>query len=154
MELFNKIQLPLISFILYITLSIFTSSSSATDNANGFSMHGNWCGPNYPKDVNNADDPIDKLDQQCKTHDLCYVDKGEYDCSCDRAMVLDIDKTQKNKIYNAEQYLKSQNIKIHFALSPCNGEIKNNKALPTRILTNIYKKTKNRTLELYERFSW
>lgn len=123
-------------------------------NKGGFSIYGNWCGPNHPKDINNADNPIDLLDSQCKTHDLCYVDKGEYDCSCDRAMVLDIDKNQLNKFYNPKQYLLAQNIKLHFAISPCNGEVENNKVLPTRILTNIYNKTKDRALNLIDRFTW
>lgn len=164
MELLKKSQFLLNIFILYATLFIFSSSSSATENVDtlprpatseaGFSMHGNWCGPNHPKDINNAGDPIDILDKQCKVHDLCYIEKGEYDCSCDRAMVLDIDNNQKRKIYDSKLYLLAQNIKIHFAISPCNGEVNDNKILPTRILTNIYKKTKTRALDLYDRFSW
>ena len=147
---------------IFILLSVFslcvnadTTNKNKTSNNNaGFSMHGNWCGPNHPKDVNNAKDPIDILDKQCKKHDLCYVEKGEFDCSCDRDMVLDIDKTQKHNIYNSKQYLLAQNIKVHFAVSPCNGEITNNKILPTRILTNIYQKTKGKAMDIYDRFSW
>lgn len=123
------------------------------DSIPGFSLYGNWCGPNHPKDVDNAPDPIDILDKQCKTHDLCYVDKGNYDCSCDRVMVKEIDKTQKYKLYSRQQYLLAQNIKIHFAVSPCNGEVEANKILPTRILTNIYKGTKRKVLNIYDRFS-
>ena len=145
-----------------ILLSIlsFSASADSTDeirslnNIAGFSVYGNWCGPNHPKDIKNAKNPIDILDNQCKKHDLCYVEKGEFDCSCDRNMVLDIDNTQKRNHYTQAQYLLAQNIKVHFAISPCNGEVANNKILPTRILTNIYQKTKNKALDIYDRFNW
>lgn len=147
------------TFILLLIFSLSVNAESSAENKSsnsktGFSMHGNWCGPNHPKDVNNANDPIDILDQQCKTHDLCYVDKGEFDCSCDRNMVLNIDNTQKRNSYSPKQYLLAQNIKVHFAISPCNGEVANNKILPTRIFTNIYQKTKSKALNIYDRFSW
>jgi len=128
-------------------------SKKQTDiSSSGFSIYGNWCGPNHPPDVNNAPEPIDLLDQQCKTHDLCYVEKGYLDCHCDRVMVLEIDQTQKSKKYTVQQYLVAQNIKIHFAVSPCNGKTAGNKMLPTRILTNVYKGTKKRVINIYDRF--
>ena len=146
------------STLLFLTFFILTQPSIANDapakNSNpDFSIYGNWCGLNHPKDVNNAPSPIDILDKQCKTHDLCYVDKGDYDCSCDRSMVKEIDKTQKQKIYNPQQYLLAQNIKIHFSVSPCNGDVEGNKILPVRILTNIYQGTKHKVLNIYERLS-
>ncbi len=125
---------------------------ATNSTASGFSVYGNWCGPGHPADINNASDPIDLLDQQCKTHDLCYVDKGDLDCSCDRAMVKEIDKTQHYKLYTAQQYFVAQNIKIHFAISPCNGKVEGNKMLPTRVLTKVYKGTKRRVLNTYDRF--
>lgn len=128
------------------------SDKKSTPSDSGFIFYGNWCGPNHPPDITTAPEPIDLLDKQCQTHDLCYIDKGDFNCSCDRAMVKEIDLSQKKKLFNREQYLLAQNIKIHFALSPCNGEVNGNKILPTRVLTRIYKGTKNRVLNTYDRF--
>lgn len=128
------------------------ANKTTKNTTSGFSIHGNWCGPNHPVDINNASNPIDLLDQQCKTHDLCYVNKGELDCGCDRTMVKEIDKTQHNKLYTPQQYFIAQNIKMHFAISPCNGDIDGNKMLPTRVLTRIYKGTKRRVVNTYEQF--
>ena len=158
---FRKFQYSFIFLFSLIITNSYASDESVkalstfdAKSLGGFSVYGNWCGPNHPQDVNNADNPIDILDKQCKTHDLCYVEKGEYDCSCDRAMVLDIDYTQLRKNYNTKQYITAQNMKLHFAISPCNGEVENNKVLPTRILTNIYKTTKSRAQDIFDRFSW
>ena len=43
--------------------SIMNPASLQVKDEGGFTMHGNWCGPNHPKDVKNADDPIDILDK-------------------------------------------------------------------------------------------
>ena len=168
----SKIYFPKLTFIIIFCCSfIFTTTTKANDDdstiqqdkqkqskqvkatpSSGFSVYGNWCGPDHPADVNNAAAPIDILDKQCKTHDLCYVDKGYLDCACDRKMVIEIDNTQHQRLYTTEQYLVAQNIKLHFAISPCNGEVAGNKMLPTRVLTNVYKGTKRRVLNTYDRF--
>jgi len=118
----------------------------------GFIFYGNWCGPNHPVDITTAPDPIDLLDNQCKIHDFCYSDKGDFDCGCDRQLVTDLDNNQKKRLFTPEQYLLAQNIKLHFAFSPCNGVVEGNKVLPTRVLTRIYNGTRNRMLNTYDRF--
>ena len=127
-------------------------NSTQNSEASGFIFYGNWCGPNHPPDIADAPAPIDLLDSQCKTHDFCYFEKGNFDCSCDRAMVKQLDQNQKMRRFSREQYLLAQNMKIHFALSPCNGEVNGNKALPTRVLTKIYQRSKDRVLNTYDRF--
>lgn len=158
--------------VIFVTFScLFTSSLFASENktkletksststtattskpSSGFVLYGNWCGPNHPPDITNAPAPIDLLDMQCKKHDLCYFEKNDFDCGCDREMVKEIDWNQKMKRFTPEQYLIAQNIKIHFAISPCNGNVEGNKILPTRILTRVYNKTKNHVLNSYDRF--
>lgn len=129
-----------------------TPSTVQSTNANsGFIFYGNWCGPNHPADITTAAPPIDLLDAQCKAHDLCYVNKGEFDCGCDRVLVTGLDQNQKKHMFTSEQYLLAQNIKLHFAFSPCNGVVDGNKVLPTRVLTRLYKGTKNRVLNTYDR---
>lgn len=171
----NKTPLLHYCFIIVISCSfIFASNSYADENSPqntekytiakaskqktqvikdspGFIVYGNWCGLNHPTDMTTAAEPIDLLDSQCKTHDYCYFEKGDFDCGCDRTMVLDIDQNQKMRRFTTEQYLLAQNIKLHFALSPCNGDVNGNKALPTRILTHVYKKSKDRIFNTYDR---
>jgi len=128
------------------------ANSTQNSEGSGFIFYGNWCGPNHPPDIADAPAPIDLLDSQCKAHDFCYFEKGDFDCSCDRAMVKQLDQNQKMRRFSREQYLLAQNMKIHFALSPCNGEVKGNKALPTRVLTNVYQRSKSRVLSTYDHF--
>lgn len=52
-------------------------------------IHGNWCGPGYPKPGENPE-PIDSADAACMRHDHCYEEKGYFDCSCDQRLVEEI----------------------------------------------------------------
>lgn len=156
-HIFLKYSVLFFISIFYLPLLFADNDAAKTEqqmdkSGSGFIFYGNWCGPNHPPDMTKAAEPIDLLDAQCKTHDLCYFDKGDFDCGCDRAMVKEIDQNQKMKRFTREQYLLAQNIKLHFALSPCNGQVDGNKALPTRILTRVYNGTKNRVLNTYDRF--
>ena len=49
----------------------------------GVPLYGNWCGPGHPSDSTNALPPIDFVDTACKNHDLCYEERGYFNCSCD-----------------------------------------------------------------------
>lgn len=44
--------------------------------------YGNWCGPN---NTNNGE-PIDALDQACRSHDIC-LSQGNPECDCDHTFV-------------------------------------------------------------------
>lgn len=153
---FSKPSQLIVLFLLWGTSILSQADDNLSQNkqpsTGGFAIYGNWCGPNHPADINNAPDPVDLLDKQCQTHDLCYVEKGDFDCGCDRQMVKNIDYAQHQRLYTREQNILAQNIKLHFAISPCNGEVDGNKILPTRILTRVYKGTKRRVLNTYDRF--
>lgn len=55
--------------------------------ADGFPVHGNWCGPGH-----GGGEPVDPLDEACKRHDECYADSGYFDCKCDTQLIDDIDE--------------------------------------------------------------
>lgn len=69
-------------------------------------IHGNWCGPGHGAvEGYYADTPaVDVLDQGCKLHDICYLEKGSFDIECDRAFVKYIDEN-KNKMSLGEKIL-------------------------------------------------
>lgn len=46
---------------------------------------GNWCGPGY-----GAGTPKDTLDALCMEHDLCYGERGYWDCQCDYDLIYGI----------------------------------------------------------------
>jgi hypothetical protein len=62
----------------------------------GMPIHGNFCGKNVPTIVE-ADtnrhihilesiNTIDKLDEACKQHDICYTKNGYYNADCDKQL--------------------------------------------------------------------
>lgn len=52
-------------------------------------IYGNYCGPGTEP---NAGNPIDYLDSCCRTHDDCYASTGYFACTCDSALISNIDK--------------------------------------------------------------
>lgn len=65
--------------------------------ATAFPIYGNWCGPNYGSGT-----PIDLLDKACKKHDNCYRDNYRHKCSCDQAMLTNINNNY-SKMTGAKQ---------------------------------------------------
>lgn len=65
--------------------------------ATAFPIYGNWCGPNYGSGT-----PIDLLDKACKKHDNCYRDNYRHKCSCDEAMLNNINNNY-SKMTGAKQ---------------------------------------------------
>jgi hypothetical protein len=49
-------------------------------------VYGNWCGPGHA----GPGTPVDAVDEACCRHDHCYCDRGYFDCSCDRALIVDL----------------------------------------------------------------
>lgn len=45
-------------------------------------QYGCWCGKNIPAETD-FPEPIDAWDQSCKTHDLCYRERGIENPECD-----------------------------------------------------------------------
>ena len=58
-----------------------------TAEADGFPVHGNWCGPGHGKG-----EAVDALDRSCMRHDKCYQRRGYGDCECDAQLIDDIDE--------------------------------------------------------------
>ncbi|THJ66485.1 hypothetical protein E8P82_08480 [Arthrobacter echini] len=65
------------------------SVSDGQMSTNGLSLPlwGNWCGPGH-----GGGSAVDVLDSICRTHDKCYGSRGYFACSCDRAIVKDIQR--------------------------------------------------------------
>jgi|GEM_PF-3221356 hypothetical protein len=81
-------------------------------------VYGNWCGPNHPKDIDNATAPIDLIDQACKNHDLCYQWQTYLDADCDKMLVFALDNTYEPGFY--KELIRSQ-IRNYFSISPATG---------------------------------
>lgn len=80
---------------------------------------GNWCGSGYP--APNSNPPaIDKLDEVCRFHDLCYRKYGNYNCKCDEALVKFIRHGRPIVSLSA----KEMQIVLLFMGSPCRGGCK------------------------------
>lgn len=52
-------------------------------------VYGNWCGPAYPE-KGLEPNTVDTLDRICQSHDMCYVEKGMFNCDCDRKFVEEV----------------------------------------------------------------
>jgi len=57
----------------------------------GWPIWGNWCGPGH-----GGGTVVDKIDQACKNHDLCYERAGNitfpaYNCACDKQLLRDLE---------------------------------------------------------------
>jgi hypothetical protein len=131
------------------------SISSATPThqpliTNSLGVYGNWCGPNHPKNIETADGPIDMLDASCKRHDLCYVEKGQYSCECDKIFNDELSTNLMNDVYQGKQQTYALMFYRYFKGSPCAG-VTADKVGPTRLLENIYQGTKNKAASFYDR---
>ena len=52
----------------------------------GFPVWGNYCGPGHG-DLSSQDEPIDKVDELCMLHDMCYEERGYFNCKCDLELI-------------------------------------------------------------------
>lgn len=78
----------------------------------GFPVHGNWCGPG----VSGPGAPIDLLDTRCRTHDLCYAEKGYFNKTCDRQLVALITVDLQMNKYSG--WVKAKAIAIRQVFAP------------------------------------
>jgi hypothetical protein len=81
-------QKALLSIILLSFLSACAVFSNK-DSVGQFPIYGNWCGPAHPKKGTNPK-PIDKTDQACKNHDICYEKNGYLNKKCDKQLIADL----------------------------------------------------------------
>lgn len=98
----------LIKIPVSILYAFLLSGCATVDEklASGIPIHGNFCGPYIPFippmpkqliiERLESIDPIDKIDAACKKHDICYMEKGYFDRSCDKGLILDIKRLGKN----------------------------------------------------------
>ncbi|ROR94941.1 hypothetical protein EDC56_3756 [Sinobacterium caligoides] len=100
--------------------------------------YGNWCGANHPEDINNAEQPINSLDEACMRHDYCYGKSGYFDCTCDAALNDEIISGLKNGLYSGQEKVFARSVHLYFNGSPCNGD-HSTKVAPSRFLHNIVK---------------
>jgi hypothetical protein len=49
-------------------------------------IYGNYCGPGHG-DPTGRMPPIDAVDAVCRAHDLCYDNRGYFNCRCDRNLI-------------------------------------------------------------------
>lgn len=83
-----------------------------------FSFHGEFCGMDTPslhsqtkeqeiQDLKNIT-PIDSIDKACQQHDICYVQRGYNDKSCDDELVAAVKTIEKKLVEkNCEMLTKS-----------------------------------------------
>lgn len=98
----NRMISVVIIIFLFFNLTSCTNTPQKSSNASerGFPIHGEFCGPNIPtlktQGINDryaeieSIQAIDSIDDACKKHDVCYMDNGYYDESCDKKLIDDI----------------------------------------------------------------
>lgn len=81
-------------------------------------IYGNWCGPNHPVNMSQANGPIDGLDAACMRHDYCIAQQGEYNCGCDISLLQDLRTTRWQ---NPMIQRNARAVYDAMALVPCNS---------------------------------
>lgn len=103
-------MLAKIILVLLLNISLFGQDIDMFE----ISFHGNFCGNNTPKvhakttqeeiEALKKIPALDVIDEACKRHDICYLQRGDSDLSCDNELVNDIEAIRKK--------LEKQNCKI------------------------------------------
>lgn len=83
----------------------------------GLPVYGNWCGPGHGGDPNTP--AIDPVDAVCKAHDLCYDERGYFDCSCDREMLERLPAAIGDTRTSAQGKACGELVHQWFSNSPC-----------------------------------
>lgn len=74
-----------------------STEASRVNGGGGLPIHGNFCGPSIPTTSGRTQTeqlkelaripPQDRLDEQCKAHDMCYVRQTSRHSDCDVALI-------------------------------------------------------------------
>lgn len=96
-------------------LEQFSSVYDQTGEKMGIPLYGNWCGPNH-----GGGEPIDYLDAQCKEHDLCYMEKGDFNCTCDQQLIAGIRKYYSRM--KPKEKVMAVVIVAYFTVAPCQSQ--------------------------------
>ncbi len=116
-----------------------TSTTDETDeSASLMPNYGNWCGRDHPHDPENAQPPIDRLDEICRNHDLCYIEKGHLSCECDSQFNREVVAGLQENQFTGSTKVLAHTFRAYFRGSPCFGSTKD-KLAPTRVLTAVAK---------------
>jgi hypothetical protein len=57
-----------------------------------FPNHGYYCSPFKQRAASMQNMPIDMVDLACKSHDLCYIERGMLDYECDEKIILELSR--------------------------------------------------------------
>lgn len=150
---FKEMNMAKIFLLFTFTTSLFLSTigkaeeheknslnkKQESEDSSLMPIYGNWCGPEYPKDIENAEKPIDYLDSICMKHDYCYLEKGYLSCECDSNFTDSISLGLKENVFKGKERLFSHSFRAYFKNSPCSGD-HSNKLAPTRAMQNTIKK--------------
>ncbi|MET0028203.1 MAG: hypothetical protein ABW101_11250 [Candidatus Thiodiazotropha sp.] len=113
-------------------------SATAETETSLMPTYGNWCGRDHPHDPENAQAPIDRLDEICRNHDLCYIEKGHMACECDSQFNREIVSGLHEHRFTGSTKLLAHTFRAYFRGSPCVGSSKD-KLAPTRVLSAVVK---------------
>ncbi|RCK69952.1 hypothetical protein DT076_08035 [Desertihabitans brevis] len=80
--------------------------------ADGIPVWGNWCGPGH-----GSGEPVDTLDTLCMHHDLCYRERGYFDCACDARLKAEIAR-HADRMATGERLMAAA-ITAAFSVIPC-----------------------------------
>lgn len=111
--------------------------------------YGNWCGADYPKDIQNADAPIGLLDSACMRHDFCYQDQGYLNCQCDKVFNAEVVAGLLDKKFHGKEYVLARSFRIYFQGSPCAGDHAD-KIAPSRAVHNLIKNVGTKALQVID----
>ncbi|MET0065742.1 MAG: hypothetical protein ABW076_05305 [Candidatus Thiodiazotropha sp.] len=113
-------------------------ATSADAKTSLMPTYGNWCGRDHPQNPENAQAPIDRLDEICRNHDLCYLERGHMACECDSQFNKEIVSGLHENRFTGSTKLLAHTFRAYFRGSPCVGSSKD-KLAPTRILSAVVK---------------
>ncbi len=138
--------------VILLNIALFGSGLDVFSS----SFHGHFCGKETPKlDYANAKEeikilskiaPIDVIDEACKKHDICYLEKGSGNKSCDDQLVLSM-KNMKKKFHNKNCRILSKAIVFYFdtknynPITLLNEDYSNNdklKEMPILVAENMF----------------
>lgn len=95
-----------------ISNSSFLNSLEPDYSKISMPVWGNWCGPGHGSGA-----VLDTLDFWCKKHDLCYANRGYFDCICDKQLRDGI--THDSHKMKANERAMAAAIVVYFSITPC-----------------------------------
>lgn len=124
----RKKVLLIANICLLITGCASEKDGTVSTSTGTFPVYGNWCGPDHPR-AGTSPPPIDDVDAACKTHDLCYAEKGYFDCDCDSSLMITLSKVKTKRQNGKKQmslgeYLDSEDLvtkqmRSYFSTTAC-----------------------------------